>query len=91
VLLWITRGRKQMSQFYRLQQSIEVQLMATLAKYAPSDTLIRLDESDRVLDIINRLGIPPSLVQMAFIDGQASNLDSPLTGAQRLLLLPAID
>ncbi len=80
-----------MSQFNPAQQSIEVQLMATLAKYGSSDTLMHLDEGDRVLDIIHRLGIPPRLVQMAFIDGQAGSLDSPLTGAQRLLLLPAVD
>jgi len=70
--------------------TIEVSLMASLQKYGPADGKITVKHNQTVRDLIEILGLRDGMVQMAFVDGRFTDLDSPLDDVKKVLLLPAV-
>lgn len=70
---------------------IQLELLATLKRYLP-DTSHRLPVRSgmTVRELIRKLGIPEYEVNLVFIDGEKGNLDSPLSGGERVGLFPPL-
>lgn len=71
-------------------QAIKIRFLAGLEKYSPESGVVLISKGETVLDVLQYLNIKRELVQMAFVDGRFIELDTPLDGAEKILLLPAI-
>ncbi|MDC7233017.1 MAG: MoaD/ThiS family protein [Spirochaetales bacterium] len=69
---------------------IEVKTFATLNSLFPSVQDYPLQEGDRVLDIMARIGIPPEKVTIIFINNVHAEPESPLKDGDVLGLFPPI-
>ena len=69
---------------------LEIKLFATLRKFNPSVEEIELDDGLRVIDFLDRVGIPPSEVAVVLVDGRHVNLEQPLHDGETVALFPAI-
>lgn len=69
---------------------IKVKTFATLNTLFPSVPDFPLNEGDRVLDIMNRIGIPPKKVTIIFINNVHAEPVSPLKDGDVLGLFPPI-
>lgn len=70
---------------------IKLELLATLKRYEP-DTPDRfsIPAEISVRELIEILGIPEYEVNLVFLDGERGNLDSKLTGRERVCLFPPL-
>lgn len=69
---------------------IKVKTFATLNTVFPSVPDFPLNEGDRVLDIMNRMGIPPEKVTIIFINNVHAEAESSLKDGDVLGLFPPI-
>lgn len=74
---------------------IEVRLYATLQKYVPdapagSPLPVTLREGTSLGELLATFGIPPSAVQLVFVNGVARGLEHPLRNADRVALFPPV-
>lgn len=70
---------------------IQLKLFATLQKYAariPQPCEITAGTTLR--EVISRLQIPVEDIQIVFVDGQRSTLDTTLQGGERVGLFPPV-
>ena len=69
---------------------LQIKLFATLRKFNPLDEEIELDDGLRVIDFLNRFGIPTSEVAVILVDGRHANLEQPLHDGETLAIFPPI-
>jgi molybdopterin converting factor small subunit len=69
---------------------IEVRLFAGLRKYANQNDKIELEDGNRVTDLFEKLGIPPSKVAIILVNGRHAREDQPLHQGETVSLFPAI-
>jgi sulfur-carrier protein len=70
--------------------SIKVKTFATLSTLFPSLPDYSLNEGDSVLDIMNRMGIPPEKVTIIFVNNVHAEPESSLKDGDVLGLFPPI-
>ncbi len=71
-------------------RTIKIRFLAGLEKHSPESGVVSISKGESIFDVLHRLNINRELVQMAFVDGRFIELDTPLDGAEKILLLPAI-
>ncbi|MBF9016709.1 MULTISPECIES: MoaD/ThiS family protein [unclassified Oceanispirochaeta] len=69
---------------------VKVKTFATLSTLFPSVPDFPLQTGDRVLDIMNRMGIPPKKVTIIFVNNVHAEPHSPLKDGDVLGLFPPI-
>lgn len=74
-----------------MKKQIELELRATLKRYRPSASkVMEITPGCRIRDIVSQLGIPEYEVNLVFVNGEKANLDSPLSGGERVGLFPPL-
>lgn len=72
-----------------MKQTIEVELQATLKSYLPDNPdRFPVEPGSRIRDVIRRLNIPEYEVFLVFINGNNGNIDSRISGGDRIGLFP---
>ena len=69
---------------------VELKLFASLRKYGPAQEEIELAEGATVGDLLERLGVPPSEVAIALVNGRHAHNELPLCDGETLALFPPI-
>lgn len=70
---------------------IELKCYATLAPLAPSNAdAFPIQAGETVLDVMNRLSIPPEEIKIVFVNGLAAELDKPLADGDRVGVFPPV-
>ncbi len=73
---------------------IELRLYGALRRYRPaggpevSALALEVAPGDTIADLIQRLGIPPSWVRSAFVNGALARRDRALVAGDRVALFP---
>jgi molybdopterin converting factor small subunit len=69
---------------------LEIKLFANLRKFNPLLDKIKLDDGTTVLELLERVGIPPSEVAIVLVDGRHAKLDQPLHDGETVAIFPPI-
>ena len=74
-----------------MKKKIELELLATLKRYQPeSSNAIEIEPGSTIRQLASRLKIPEYEINLIFINGDKANLDSILTGGERVQLFPPL-
>ena len=74
-----------------MAKQIQLELQATLKRLLPAAPEVYSIEPGRpVRDLLKQLGIAEYEVNLVFIDGTPSNLDSTIEGGERVTLFPPL-
>ena len=74
-----------------MKNQIELELLATLKRYLPgSHNAFEIEPGITIRELVSRLKIPEYEVNLIFINGEKANLDSTLTGGERVGLIPPL-
>lgn len=74
---------------------IEVQLFASLGRYAPEGAgtaplAVTLDEGATVGTLLDRLGVPSEVVKLAFVNGVHATAETALEDGDRVGVFPPV-
>jgi sulfur-carrier protein len=74
---------------------VEVRLFATLAAFLPSDgrdgtAELEIPEGSTVTDVTRRLGIPPDLARVVFVNGRDIGSEARLTSHDVVTIFPPL-
>ena len=72
-------------------KQIQLELQATLKRFLPAahESYV-IEPGLRVRDLLAQLGIPEHEVNLIFINGGLANLDSTVSGGERVVLYPPL-
>ena len=74
-----------------MHKTIDLRLYASLQKYMPPDaSQYAIEPGMRIADIVHRLKIPVAQSKLIFINGIKKDLDTTLSGAERVAIFPPI-
>ncbi len=72
-------------------KQIQLELQTSLKRFHPAaHESYPIEPGLRVRDLMEKLGIPEYEVNLVFIDGGLSNLDSTINGGERVVLYPPL-
>ncbi len=72
-------------------KQIQLELQTTLKRFLPfSHESYPIEPGLRIKDLLKQLGIPEYEVNLVFINGGLSNLDSTINGGERVVLYPPL-
>ena len=75
-----------------MKKQIELELLATLKRYLPeSNNRFEIEPGITIREVVSLLGIPEYEIYLIFINGEKANLDSILTGGERVGLFTPLD
>ena len=69
---------------------IQIRLFAGLREYARHGDKVELEDGKEVLDLIERLGIPPEKVAIILVNGRHAREHQRLHNGETVSLFPAI-
>jgi molybdopterin converting factor small subunit len=69
---------------------VELRLFASLRKYGPPQEEMELAEGTTVGELLERVGIPPSEVAIALVNGRHAPNELPLNDGETLAFFPPI-
>ena len=70
---------------------VQIKLFATLAKFMPeTPECYRIRPNATVGEILAQLGIPREKARLIFIDGLKADLETKLTGGERIGIFPPV-
>jgi sulfur carrier protein len=69
---------------------IQIRLFAGLREYARHGDMVELEEGRDVLDLIEKLGIPPQKVAIILVNGRHAREGQHLHDGETVSLFPAI-
>jgi molybdopterin converting factor small subunit len=70
--------------------TILVKVYATLRKYTGGEGTFYVDEAETVMDILDKLGVPPKDVKNVIVNGRKRGVDHLLADGDRVALFPPI-
>ena len=74
-----------------MEKKIELELLATLKRYHPDPSdAFEIEPGITIRQLASRLEIPEYEINLIFINGDKANLDSILTGGERVQLFPPL-
>ena len=74
-----------------MKKQIELELLATLKRYLPGSlNAFEIEPGITVGTLVSQLGIPEYEINLVFVNGEKANLDSVLTGGERVGLFPPL-
>ena len=74
-----------------MKKQIELELQATLKRYLPEPhNAFEIEPGITIRELVSQLEIPEYEVNLIFINGKKANLDSTLTGGERVGLFPPL-
>ena len=74
-----------------MKKQIELELQATLKRYLPEPhNAFEIEPGITIRELVSQLEIPEYEVNLIFINGEKANLDSILTGGERVGLFPPL-
>ncbi len=71
-----------------------IQAFANLKAYAPGgagETLLSVPEGTTLQELLERLGIPPTVEVVALVNGKRAAAQTPLASGDRLTLFPPME
>ena len=72
-------------------ETIQLKLFATLSEHLPPEgETIEIVSGSTVGELIDRLAIPRKKAKLVFIDGRKGNLETVLTGGERVGVFPPV-
>lgn len=72
-----------------MERWIELRLFASLQRFSPEGRL-PITPQTRVRDVVERLGIPVQEAKLIFVDGKRGDLDTVLSGGERVGIFPPV-
>ena len=69
---------------------LEIKLFASLRKYNPELERIEVDDGITILELFDKVGIPPSEVAIVLVNGRHAKLDQPLHDGETVAAFPPI-
>ena len=74
---------------------VEVRLFATLAPFLPADSRdgaadLEIPEGSTIVDITDRLGIPPDLARVVLVNGRDVGSNAPLAPRDVVTIFPPL-
>lgn len=69
---------------------LEIKLFASLRKFNPELERIEVDDGITILELFDRVGIPPSEVAIVLVNGRHAKLDQPLHDGETVAAFPPI-
>ena len=70
---------------------IELKLYATLSTYTPTNAdAINISRGMTIRSLIDQLGIPEEKAKLIFINGVKGNLESSLSGGEKVGIFPPV-
>jgi len=74
-----------------MKKQIKLELLATLKRYLPeSHNAFEIEPEITIRELVSQLEISEYEVNLIFINGEKANLDSILTGGERVALFPPL-
>lgn len=74
-----------------MHETIDLRLYASLQQYMPADAAqYAIEPGVRIADIVHRLRIPLAQSKLIFINGIKKDLDTALSGGERVAIFPPI-
>ena len=74
-----------------MKKKIQLELLATLKRYLPgSCNAFEIESGTTIRELVSRLKIPEYEINLVFVNGEKANLDSVLTGGERVGLFPPL-
>ena len=74
-----------------MKKQIELELQATLKRYLPeSHNVFEIEPGITIRELVSQLEIPEYEVNLIFVNGKKANLDSIITGGERVALFPPL-
>lgn len=71
--------------------NIDLRLFASLASHMPPDAAhLSISAGTTVAQIVERMKIPLSEAKLVFVNGVRKDLDTPLTGGERVGIFPPV-
>ena len=74
---------------------VEVRLFATLAPFLPADSRdgaadLEIPEGSTIVDVTDRLGIPPDLARVVLVNGRDAGSNAPLAPRDVVTIFPPL-
>ena len=69
---------------------LEIKLFASLRKFNPELERIEVDDGITILELFDKVGIPPSEVAIVLVNGRHAKLDQPLHDGETVAVFPPI-
>jgi molybdopterin synthase sulfur carrier subunit len=69
---------------------LEIKLFASLRKFNPELERIEVDDGITILELFDKVGIPPSEVAIVLVNGRHAKLDQPLHDGETVAAFPPI-
>ena len=74
---------------------VEVRLFATLAPFLPADSRdgaadLEIPEGSTIVDVTDRLGIPPDLARVVLVNGRDVGSNAPLAPRDVVTIFPPL-
>ena len=69
---------------------LEIKFFASLRKYNPELERIEVDDGITILELFDKVGIPPSEVAIVLVNGRHAKLDQPLHDGETVAAFPPI-
>ena len=74
-----------------MKPSIQIKLFASLGRYMPEKSdAFQIDTGISVRDLALGLGVPLESAKLIFINGQKRDLDTVLSGGERVAIFPPV-